>query len=331
MAGQLWSVSADGGYLYGDELSSYLRIQTQALTKFRPLCDNFGDASEKGLHRGSLYQWDVVSDVGTQGRELAENDPMPETNSTITQGSLTVTEYGNSVPYTCKLEALSQIDVESLIDKSLKNDARKAFDIAAYLQFDATPLTVAPTGGTSTTAVTLETTGTCTVTNNVAMGADHVKAIVDVMMERNIPPHVDDDYVAISHQSTFRPVKNDMESIEQYTPNGIVRIFNGEIGRYEGTRFVVQNNIPKGGAVDSTTFDPWTRTADAWNNAKSSWAFFAGGDTVMEAIVIPEEIRAKIPGDYGRSKGIAWFYLGGFGLAHTDATNARIVKWDSAA
>ena len=35
------------------------------------------------------------------------------------------------------------------------------------------------------------------------------------------------------------------------------------------------------------------------------------------------EVRAKIPGDYGRSRGIAWYYLGGFGLVHTDALNRR--------
>jgi hypothetical protein len=56
-----------------------------------------------------------------------------------------------------------------------------------------------------------------------------------------------------------------------------------------------------------------------------------GGDTVTEAVCVPEEIRAKIPGDFGRSRGIAWFYLGGFGLVHPDATNARVVMWDSAA
>ena len=92
-----------------------------------------------------------------------------------------------------------------------------------------------------------------------------------------------------------------------------------------------QTFIPKGGAADSTTFDPYTNTADEWNNAKSSWAFIMGGDTVTEAICIPEEIRAKIPGDYGRSKGIAWYYMGGFGLVHDDAQNCRVMKWDSAA
>ena len=29
-------------------------------------------------------------------------------------------------------------------------------------------------------------------------------------------------------------------------------------------------------------------------------------DTVAEAIAVPEEIRGKIPSDYGRSKGVAW-------------------------
>lgn len=110
---------------------------------------------------------------------------------------------------------------------------------------------------------------------------------------------------------------------------GIQLIFNGEIGRYESCRFIEQTFIPKGGAADSTTFDPWTGTADAWNNGLSSWMFLLGADTVTEGICIPEEIRAKIPGDFGRSRAIAWYYLGGFGIVHTDATNSRIVMWDS--
>jgi len=35
MPAQLWSVPSEGGYLYSDELSDYLRNQVQPLTKFR--------------------------------------------------------------------------------------------------------------------------------------------------------------------------------------------------------------------------------------------------------------------------------------------------------
>ena len=330
MAGQIWAVASEGGYLYSDELSDTLRLQVQPLTKFRQFCDA-DDGSQKGLNRGDKFHWDVISDVATQGGRLSEGAPVPETNFTVTQGTLTVVEAGNSVPYTGKLTALAKQDVAAIIDKTLKNDCRKFHDNEAYLQFKATALRYAPTGGTSTTSVTVTTNGATATTNNVALGSGHVKAIGDDMRERNIPPFVMDDYISISHPTTFRPFKNELETINQYTPQGLSQVYSGEIGRYEGFRFVEQNHIPKGGANDSTSYDVWSGTADAWNNAKSSWAFFFGGDTVMEGICIPEEIRAKIPGDYGRSKGIAWYYLGGYGLVHDAATNARIGMWDSAA
>lgn len=329
MAGQLWAVPAEGGYMYSDELSDVLRQQVQPLTKFRQLCDA-EDGTKKGLNRGDKYNWDVYSNVGTQGRRLDESAPIPETGFTVQQHQLTVFEAGNSVPYTGKLLSLAKHQVTAIIDKTLKDDARKYFDIEAFLQFKQTQLRAST--ATSTTSVTLDTNGTASQTNNIALGTGHVKAIVDTMKERNIPAYTADDYVAVSHPSTFRNLKNSLETIHQYTETGLAHIFNGEIGRYESVRFVEQTFIPKGGAADSTTFDPYSGTADAWNNALSSWAFFMGADTVTEAVCIPEEIRAKIPGDFGRSRGIAWYYLGGFGIVHaSDATNSRIVMWDSAA
>ena len=44
---------------------------------------------------------------------------------------------------------LSLHTVKEVIAKVRKNDAKKAFDIAAYNQFNATPLTVAPTSGST--------------------------------------------------------------------------------------------------------------------------------------------------------------------------------------
>jgi hypothetical protein len=57
---------------------------------------------------------------------------MPETNFTIMQGTMTITEYGNSVPYTGKLDDLSEQPVKEIINKVLKNDAKKALDQQAY-------------------------------------------------------------------------------------------------------------------------------------------------------------------------------------------------------
>src|SRR5438270_2305546 len=89
-------------------------------------------------------RWDVYSNVGTQGRRLDESAPVPETGFTILQRQLTVFEAGNSVPYTGKLVALAKHQVAAIIDKTLKDDSRKYFDIEAFLQFKSTPLRAEP-------------------------------------------------------------------------------------------------------------------------------------------------------------------------------------------
>ncbi len=313
MAGQVWNTNSLGGFMYSDELSDLLRMSLQPMHRFRQFSDA-KDATSKGLHKGEAFTWNVYSKVATAGGQLSENSAMPESNFTITQGSLVVSEYGNSVPYTGVLDDLSKHPVSEIIHKVMKNDANDALDTAAHAQFDATPLSVAPASGTSATAITLETTGS-TITNNLAMSNTHVKLIVDTMKERDIPVYNGSDYFCIARPSTLRAFKDDLEGIHQYVDAGFQMIMNGEVGRYEGTRFIEQTGI----------------ASEAWTNSASDAAYFFGEDTVAEAIVIPEEVRGKIPTDYGRSKGVAWYYLGGFGLVHTTAAQSRIIKWDSAA
>ena len=337
MSGQVWQVNTLGGYMYSDELSDTMRTALQPIVKFRQFCDA-KDATEKGLERGELFNWNVYSNVQNQGGQLQETQRMPETRFTIRQGQLTITEYGNSVPYTKKLDNLSKQPVEEIIHKVLKHDAVKAIDKDAWQQFDNCVVRVQATSGTSTTSVTFEEGVQSTITNNVALGKEHIKLISDGMKERNIPAYMGDDYFAIGRPTTFRTFKNDLEALKIYVDVGFGMVMNGEIGRYEGCRFVEQTHINKGGAYDSTaagTYDPIASGgADAWDNNKSDWVFFFGEDTVAEALAIPEEIRGKLPGDFGRSRGIAWYALLGFGITHGDATESaqgRIVKWDSAA
>jgi N4-gp56 family major capsid protein len=331
MSGQVWAVSTFGGYFYSLNLSDELRQAVQPMIKFRQFAD-VKDASQQGKKKGDTFTWDTVFDVATMGGTLVETNTMGETRFTIGQGTLTVTEYGNSIPYSGKLEALSKFEVRQPIMRALRNDTVKTLDVACWRQFNTTPLRVVGTGtGTNNWDVVLTTNGTATSTNSNAMRKEHVKAIRDLMVERNIPAYVAEDYYSLGWPTTFRTFKNDIETIKQYTEVGLRMIMNGEVGRYENTRFVEQTFIPKGGAADSTTFNPETGTADAWDNSLSSWAFFFGEDTVAEGIAIPEEMRAKIPTDFGRSKGVAWYYMGGFGLVHTVAANARILAWDSLA
>lgn len=324
MSGQVWVTNSLGGFMYSNQLSDELRHTVQPLVKFR----QFADVKEAlGKHAGQTYTWDVYKNISVKGGTLVETNTMRESNFTIVQGTGTVVEYGNSVPYSGLLDDLSLHPVKQVVNKVLKHDCKKAQDVAAHSQFKTCLLRYV---GTLSTAMVITTDGTATATNTASFTKEHAKLVVDDMKERNIPPYVNDDYYAIAWPSTLRGLKNDLEQLQQYSDIGYQLIMNGEIGRYENMRYVEQTHIPKGGAADSTTWNASTDTADAWDNALSDWIFFMGDDTVSEGVSVPEEMRGKIPTDFGRSKGIAWYSINGYAIVHSDIDNTRIAMWDSA-
>ena len=304
---QLWSTNSLGGYMWSPNLSRKLRTALQPMVRFRQFCD----AKEAfGVGVGEYFNWNVYSDVQTQGRALSETEQMPETNFTITQAQLTITEYGNSVPFSKKLDDLSEHPITEVINKVLKNDARKALDAAAHAQFAATPLKATASSATAFDLNTASNPGTAhshEFANEATL--NHAKVMSDTLVERDIPTFDGVNYIGISRPSNLRYLKNYLEGIHKYTSEGWHVMMNGEKGRYEGIRYVEQTGIAATGSVNSDDI------------------FFFGADTVVEAFAIPEEIRGKIPTDFGRSRGIAWYAELGYGIAHTQAAQARIIHW----
>ena len=183
MAGQVWGTDNLGGYMYSDSLSKKLRTALQPLVRFRPFCDA---KVAKGKSKGDKFNWNVYSKVATAGAVLTEGTAIPETQFTITQASLTITEYGNSVPFSSKLDDLSEHPVTEIIHKVLKNDARDALDSAAHTEFVKSKVRVKGTG-TGTAAAIAVTEGAdniAAVGPNVALETGHVKLLADELAER---------------------------------------------------------------------------------------------------------------------------------------------------
>lgn len=308
----VWQAHSEDGYLSSPQLSHLLRQALQPSCRFRQLCT---PEDAVGLHRGDIYHWPIFGDLENDGEELEEQSTIPITGSSVKQGTLTIKEFGVSVPYTQRLDDASYYPIADIIRKRLSQSAKKRLDRAAYDEFNKTLLVACPDGGNSTTNISLSENGTATAANNAALTKKHVKAISILMRERNIPPFEgSDSYHAIGRPSAFSQLTEDLEAVHQYTQRGIDLILAGERGRYEGVRFIEQTNI----------------ASENWANGKSDGVFFIGQDAVAEGCAIPEELRGKVGQDYGRDRGIAWYYLGGFGLALVDAEDARVVKWGSA-
>jgi N4-gp56 family major capsid protein len=329
MAGQVFAVNSLGGFYAAFNLSKELRQGVQATSKFRQFAD-VRDAWGKVQRTGQTFTWDAYPMASRANRALTETSTIPQGSQTVYQGTLTMSERGFSVPYTEFLESMAQFSVRQPIMKVLKYDAMCDLDCLVHQQFNKTALKAAATATADNITLTTNSTATLTVSKNYSW-VNH-KSLVDTMKGRNIPFYTERDYMGIARPAGLRGIKNDLETIHQYTETGLELLMNGEIGRAENTRFVEQTVVPAGGAADSTTFDPFSDVADAWNTA-GDWVFVFGADTVCEAVHTPEEIRAKIPDDFGRSKGIAWYALLGYGITHNDSGNVaqqRIVKFDSA-
>ena len=330
MAGQIWGTDADGGYMYSDELSDRLRTAVQPLTRFRQFCDA---KLAKGKSKGDTYNWNVYSDVVTAGAELTENASMPETKYTITRGTATVTEYGNSVPFSSKLDDLSLHPVTEVIEKVLKNDASKTLDSEAHAQFLGSNLTIVGTGTGTGTIINKTYTGIPHTAANVALETGHVKLVADELAERDIPAYDGVNYIGLFRPRALRKLKNQLEAIHQYVSEGWYVIMNGERGRYEGIRFIEQTNVAQPVVYDASTNVKGWKLVDT-TGARGRGYFF-GADTVVEAVTIPEEVRGKIPTNYGLKKGVAWYALLGYSIVHNaGATEAltnqnRILVWDS--
>lgn len=331
MAGQLFAVNSLGGFYASFNLSKDLRNGVQATAKFRQFAD-VRDAWSKVQRTGQTFTWDVLPTMSRGNRALTETNTIPQGNHVVVQGTLTMSERGFAVPYSEVLESLAMVGVRQPIMKLLKYDAMCDLDCLVHQQFNKTAMRVAATATADPITLTTNSTATLTVSQQVSL--TNFKSIIDKMKERNVPSYTEDGYAAIARPGGLRLLKNNIESIRQYTETGIQQILVGEIGRVDQCRIVEQTVVPAGGAADSTTFDTFADVSDAWNAAAGpDWLFVFGADTVCEAVHTAEEIRAKIPDDFGRSKAVAWYALLGYGITHNDSGNlgqSRIFKFDSA-
>ena len=289
MGQQLFATNSLGGFFTNNQLSQQVRYKAQTLQKFRQFVDVEPAA---GTNRGNKVFFDKISNISTAGGTLIETDTIPKRNYTITQGTLTMTEYGNSIPYTQKVKTLSDIQVPETIKTVLMNDMRVVLDSAAATQFMTNDY-IATITNTATT--TFGTAGLALATAGANMSDKNVRDIVDRMKTLLIPKREDDNYVCVASTNSIRGLYDFFEAKAQLT--SMDPLYRGEVGRYYGCRFVEETNF--------------LSNSDGSNGLYGEACFF-GADAVREGIAVPEEIRIGIPTDFGRDQAIAWYALLGF-------------------
>ena len=302
--GQLLGTNNLGGYFSNPPLSAKNRVIAQPTMKFRAFTDV---SSAIGSKNGDSFLYDKISNIQTQGSSLTETSTVPKSNFLITQGSLTLKEFGNSIPYTFKVDKLSQLSVPDNIRTALRNDWAKVLDSAVKSEFVSADYKVVITTTASTT-ITSDGTATSTATGNTS--DKNVRDVVDDMKIKNCPKRANGNYVAICSTNFIRGVYDFFEPKANLTT--MSKAVDGVVGNYYGCTFIEETS---------------TLSNSLGSASDSGEAVFFGADAVHEGMVVPEEFRADVPKDLGRDKIIGWYGLMGFQKTWDFTTDADCRIW----
>lgn len=305
MAGQQWVANNLGGYLANPRLSRQVRHAASLIMKFRQFVR---PEPGYGKGKGDKILIDRITQVQKAGGQLVEGVRIPETNVQISQQTVTVFEWGNAIPYTGKLDDLAEYSVDNIWTRALRDDMGETLDSAAASQFTACQVKYEPTGSTSTPTGNFDTGGSATVaaTRNL-LGFDVKQVVTYLKSTLKAHPYDGENYICIGPPELVNSLLNDQDIRQDFRYGDPQRIFIGEMGRWFKTRFIEENNF-FASTLGTTAF--------------ACPAVIFGDDPVVEGVAVPGEIRSKIPEDYGRSKGLAWYALLGFKIVW-DTSTAR--------
>lgn len=305
MASHGWAADAPSGAYKNHKLSAKIRKAAIAQTKFMQFTKpepGYGKKNGEQLNITRVSNVDVPSDD-----TLNENMRIPEDSISLSTQGITVSERGRAIPYTSLSVDLAHFDLGNAIQMKLKDQLKLSMDATAATAFKAGQIKAIPTGVSTTTFDTDGTASSAAVSN---LNMYHVEQIRDYMFGTlNIEPFMGDDYVALISYKAKRGIFNDpnWRDWQKYTDPS--KKFNGEVGRIENIRFVEVNHTTALSATKGT------------GSVLGEGVFF-GQDPVVMAVAEDPHLRAKELDDYGRSKGVAWYGIYGFGQVWSDSANA---------
>lgn len=316
MAAHSWTYDAPSGVYKDHALSSDIRMASIAQTVFMPFSK---PATGYGKGDGGSVTITRVSNVAVPSDDsLVELERIPEDTFSLSTQSISVVERGRAIPYTSLALDLAHFDIESAIQKKLRDQLALRLDKLVSTAFKAGQVKAIPDGIAS---LTMDTDGTASTTAASNLNVYHVEQIRDQLFSTyNVMPYEGGDYVAIVSTKAKRGIVRDPNWEKWKTYTDPEAKYNSEIGRIEGIRFVESNN---------------TNALSGSLGASSvlGEAVFFGDDPVAMASTLDPELRAKESEDYGRSKGVAWYGVYGFDQIWKDsatAGEARVIHVTSA-
>jgi len=317
MSENTWEFDVQEGVLKNHELSGKIREAAIAGTKFMQFCDT---EDGFGRQKGDSITITRIRNIAEPGNaRISETDRIPIDTHSQSSVTIKVAEWGRGVEYTHKNQLLTHFDREDKIQRKLRQQLQLVMDTAAAAAFKTAKIIFIPT---TLSGGVFDTDGTPSTTALQNLTVSHVQLVRDYMADTiHVPGYQGGEgFVCLASTKALRGIKNDPSflSWRQYA-DPQAAFFKGEVGTIENIRFVEVNHT------------------QALANNKGSGsilgeAVFFGDDAVTMAVAEDAELRAAIPGDFGREKAVAWYGVYEYGLVWDTANDgeARVIRLTSA-
>lgn len=291
------------GNLVQTGYDTYVRAQLRSLPVLRSVADVRPVAM---TNPGTTLKFSVYSNLSAAKTPLTEaSDVTPVALGNPNQITVTVTEYGNAVEQTEKVNLAAFSDIDTMIGDAIAYNAADTID---QLVADAL---VAGTnvyyGGTRTS--------TATLTASDVISTTMLRKAQTKLVEANAQARVGDLYTLFVHPRQAFDLRAETGTggfvdIHKYTSENVGNLLTGTIGVLEGFQVVQTNRVPV--------------TTEGASSANVYKAIAVGREALLEASVYDVTTVISPQIDYLRRKtALGWKYFGGWGIFR-DAAVVRL-------
>lgn len=287
------------GNLVVNAYDTYVRAALRSLPVMRSVADLRPVAL---TNPGTSLKFAVYANLAAATTALTETtDVTPLALANPSQVSVTVTEYGNAVEQTEKVNMASFSSIDTMIGDALAFNAADTLDklVAAAL----TAGTVVKYGGSRTSTATLTATD--------VLSTSMLRKAQTTLLEANAQPRVGDLYTLFIHPRQAFDLRAETGAggfvdIHKYTTDNVGNLLTGTIGVLEGFQVVQTSRVPSAtsGASSATVYS----------------AVAVGKEALLEANVYDVQTVVAPQIDILRRKSaLGWKYFGGWGIFRDDA------------
>lgn len=214
--------------------------------------------------------------------------------------TLTLNEYGNATVTTLRLREFSWSQINPLQAELIGRNQRDTLDkLVETVLLGADKTRVTSTGTAS---------GAATFANIVNMNSKAIRRAVAKMRSDNAV-EFGSYYMGLIHPDVCVDLREETDAAgwrapHTYAENANSLIWNGEVGVYEGVRWVEYNRAPKGVVAEAA---PGTGEKARYTT------FLMGQEALAEAVAVEAGTTVTPTTDkFGRLMGLGWYFFGGW-------------------